>query len=191
VGGLNKAIMADIVNLHNYIMNSKHKRSFTPWQKRFGEELDFFSGLPDLPDKLLFLLADPDLESLEALRELVMAVLGKGAVTKYLFLTDQEQSTINNIAFFLQEQINFEIMGRLGWIADYACRRYSLVALVENYNNQNEACGRAVPMLFQTDPEFSEFIKFSPELQKKYLKSRFPKAYESFKEKLKQTGLIK
>jgi hypothetical protein len=183
--------MADIINLHNYIIESKHRRSFTPWQKRFGEELDFYSGLPDLPDKLLFLLADPGVESLEALRELVMAVLGKGAVTKYLFLGDQEQSTINNIAFFLQEQIYFEIMKRLGWIADYACRRHSLITLVENYNKPNEACGRAIPMLSQTDPEFPEYVKFSPELQKKYLKSRFSKAYESFMKKLKKTGLIK
>jgi hypothetical protein len=183
--------MTDIINLHNYIIDSKHKRSFTPWQKRFGEELDYFSGLPDLPDKLLFLLADPDIESLDALRELVMAVLDKGAVTKFIFLADQEQLIINNIAFFLQEQIYFEIMRRLEWIDDYVCGRYSLVALVENYNKQNEAFGRAIPMLSQTDPEFTEYIKFPPELQNKYLKRRFPKAYKSFEKKLKKTGLIK
>jgi hypothetical protein len=183
--------MADIINLHNYIIDSKHRRSFAPWQKRFGEELEFFSGLPDLTDKLLFLLADPGVESMEALRELVMAVLGKGTVTKYLFLADQEQSKIDNIAFFLQEQIYFEIMMRLGWIADYACRRHSLVTLVENYNTPNEACGRAIPMLSQTDPEFPEYIKISPELQKKYLKNRFPKANETLKKKLKKKGLIK
>jgi hypothetical protein len=111
-------------------------------------------------------LADPDLESLEALRELVMAVLGKGAVTKYLFLTDQEQLTINNIAFFLQEQINFEIMGRLGWIADYACRRYSLVALVENYNNQNEACGRACQCFLKQIRNFRNISSSLPSYRK-------------------------
>jgi hypothetical protein len=183
--------MADIINLQNYIIDSKQRRSFTPWQKRFGEKLDFFSGLSDLSDKLLFLLAKQDLESTKALRELVMAVLEKGPITKFIFLSAQEQWAVNKVVVFLQEQIYFEIMVRLGWIEDYACRRYGLVSLVENYDKQNEACGRAMPVLSQTDPEFPEYIKFPPELQKKYLESRSLKAYESFEKKLKETGIIK
>jgi hypothetical protein len=182
--------MADIINLQNYIIGSKQESSFTPWKKRFGEDLDFFSRFSDLSDKLLYLLAKSDYESAEALRELVMAVLDKGPVTKYLFLPDQEQWAINTIAVFLQEQVYFEIMGRLGWIAEYACQRYSLVALVESYGKQNEVCGRAMPVLSQSDPEFPEYIKFAPELQKKYLESRFRNAYESFGKKLKETGVI-
>jgi hypothetical protein len=146
--------------------------------------------LSDLSDKLLYLLAKPEYESTQALREFVMAVLGKGPVAKFYFLSDQEQWTVNNVAVFLQEQIFFEIMGRLGWIADYACRRYSLVILVENYDKQNEVCSRALPMLSQSNPDFSEYIKFPPELQKKYLESRFVEAYESFEKKLQQTGII-
>jgi hypothetical protein len=183
--------MADIINFQNYIIDSKQKRAFTPWQKRFGEDLDFFSRLADLSDKFLYLLAKPGSESAESLRELVMAVLGKGPVIKFLFLTDQEQWAVNNVAVFLQEQIYFEIMERLGWIADYACQRYSLVALVENYGKQNEVCGRAMPVLSPSDPEFPEYIKLPPELQKKYLESRFINAFESFEKKLKKAGVIK
>jgi len=36
--------MADIINLQNYIIESKHKRSFNPWKKRFGEDPGFFAG---------------------------------------------------------------------------------------------------------------------------------------------------
>jgi hypothetical protein len=135
-------------------------------------------------------LAKPDHESIEALRELVMAVLSKGPVTKFLFLAEQEQWAVNNIAVFLQEQIYFEIMGRLKLIADYACRRYSLVSLVENYGKQNEVCGRAMPVLSPSDSEFPEYIRVSPKLQKKYLESRFIKAYESFEKNLKKKGII-
>jgi len=181
--------MADIINLQNYIIDSKQKKFFTPWQKRFGEDPDFFLRLSDLSDKLLYLLAKPDHESIEALRELVMAVLSKGPVTKFLFLAEQEQWAVNNIAVFLQEQIYFEIMRRLEWIADYACRRYSLVSLVENYGKQNEVCGRAMPVLSPSDPEFPEYIRVAPELQKKYLESRFIKAYKSFEKNLKKKGI--
>ncbi len=183
--------MAHIINLQNYIIDSKQRRSFAPWQKRFGENLNFFSRLSDLSDKLLYLLAKPEYESVEALRELVMAILGKGPVTKFLFLSDREQWAVNNIAGFLHEQIYFEIMQRLEWIAAYACRRYSLVSMVENYGKQNEVCTQALPVLSQSDPEFSEYIKVAPELQKKYLESRFIKAYESFEKNLKKAGVIK
>jgi hypothetical protein len=180
--------MADIINLQNYIIESKQKRSFNPWKKRFGEDPGFFSGLSDISDKLLCLLAKPDYDSVEALRELVMAVSGKGPVTKFPFLPDREQVMVNNIALFLQEQVYFEIMGRLGWIADYACRRYSLVSLVENFGDQNEVCGRAMPVLSQSDPDFANYIKFPPELQKKFLENRFIKAYELFRKKNKNRG---
>jgi hypothetical protein len=182
-------IMADVINLQNYIIDTKERRSFTPWQKRFGEKLDFFSGLPDLSDKLLCLLARPEIESIEALRELVMAVFNMGAVTKFIFLSGQEQLEITKVAGFLQEQVYFEIMRRLGWIDDYACRRYGLVSLVENYGKQNEACGHAMPLLSQKDPEFSEYMKYTPELKKKYMESRFLKAYKFFEKKMKNRGL--
>lgn len=181
--------MADIINLQNYIIESKQKRSFTPWKKRFEEDLGLFSGLSDISDNLLYLLAKPDYDSVEALRELVMAVSGKGPITKFPFLTDQEEVMVNNIAIYLQEQVYFEMMSRLGWIAEYACQRYSLVVLVENFGNQNEVCGRAMPVLSQSDPEFADYIKFPPKLQKKYLEDRFVKAYELFGKKIKKREL--
>lgn len=183
--------MAEIINLHNYIIDSKEKRSFTPWKQRFGEDLNFFSRLSDLSDRLLYLLSKPEYEAMEALRELVMAVLGRGPVSKFLFLADREQWEIDNISGFFQEQIYYEIMTRLEWIAEYACRRFSLVALVENYDKKNEVCFRAVPVLSQSDPGFPEYIKLIPELQKKYLKNRFFDAHKSFEQKLKKAGIVK
>lgn len=181
---MKEKLMADIINFQNYIIDSKQKRSFTPWKKRFGEDLDFFSRLSDLSDKILYILARPEYESMEALRELVMAILGKGPVSKFLFLSDQEQGGIDALSLFMQEQIAFEMMARLQWIDEYPCRRYSLVSLVENFGKQHEVCVRAMPLLSPSDPEFSEYIKLGPELQKEHLKSRFLKAYEAFEKKI-------
>lgn len=179
-----KPSMAKLINLHNYLKDSKQKRAFSPWQKRFGEKLDIFSRLSDISDRLLCILAKPDNDSSEALRELVMAVLDKGTITKYYFLDDQEQRKIDSKAIFLKQQIYFEMMMRLGWIPEYACQRYSLVVLIENYGKPDLICGRILPILSGSDPDFAEYIKLSPQLQRKYYEDRFEKAFVAFKNRL-------
>ncbi len=176
--------------MHDYVIDSKQKRFFSPWKNRFGENLNFFSRVSDLSDKVLYLLAKPDDESAEALRELVMAVMDKGPVVKFAFLDDKQQWMIHRISMVILEQIYFEIMKRLGWIQDYACRRYSLVWLVENCGKPEEMCSRVTPVLSQSDPDFPEYIKLPWDQQKKYLESRFGKAFRSFEDKLKQAGII-
>ncbi|MFO8083872.1 MAG: hypothetical protein R6U27_06085 [Desulfobacterales bacterium] len=132
-------------------------------------------------------MAKPDNSSIEALRELVMAVLNKGTITKFYFLDDQQQGKIDNQVIFLKQQIYFEMMVRLGWIYDYACQRYSLMGLIEDFGKPNIICGRVMPVLSGSDPDFAEYIKLSPSLQKKYFEDRFEKALEAFKKNLNKS----
>ena len=51
--------MPKIVNLQNYRTKALEKRSYGPWQKRFGESYGIHTKLSDFSDKTLYYLALP------------------------------------------------------------------------------------------------------------------------------------
>jgi len=54
--------MTKIVDLQAFREKALEQRSFTAWQKRFGESYGTHTRLSDLSDKTLFALAQPGLE---------------------------------------------------------------------------------------------------------------------------------
>ncbi len=176
--------MADIVNLIEYKIETRGKRIFAPWKKRFREDFDYFTRLSDLPDKVLYSLANAK-GSEAALREIVMATLDMGSVSRFPFLSDDEQRLASKIVLFLKAQIFFEIMFRLGWIVEYPYRRHSLTAMVENRGKGRELEIRATPVLSDSLGESSNYEKLSPELRKKFLEDKFDRAFAIFDKRMK------
>ncbi len=177
--------MADIVNLIDYRIESRGKKVFAPWKKRFNEEFDYFTRLSDLPDKVLYSLANGK-GSETALREIVMANLDMGPASKFPFLADDEQRIASRVALFLKAQIFFEIMFRLGWIVEYPYQRHSLTAMVEGRGKGRGSGTRATPVVSDSMRESSKYGNLSPELRKKFLEDRFDRAFEDFDKRMKK-----
>lgn len=179
------ATMAEIIKISDYKIKSREKKAFAPWKKRFKEDFDFFTRLSDLSDRVVHRLAKEGQASETPLREIVMAVLDLGPASKFPFLSNEERWFVAHRIMFLKTQVFFEIMLRIGWIAEYPCQRYSLTSIVENRGKDSEFLNRALPVLSDSLQKSSEYEKLSPELRKKFLEERFDRALTLFEKKIK------
>ena len=125
--------MIKIVDLHHYRTKVVEQRAFGPWQKRFGESYDASTCLSDLSDKTLYFLAQPGEESSLAYYEIIMGVLDFGPATKFNYLASEQQMRVVDIHLFLADQMRFEMMRRLRWLEALPCQKFTLISMVQTY----------------------------------------------------------
>ena len=180
--------MAEIINLNEYRIRKSETRLFAPWKKRFERDFDYFTRLSDLPDRILRALAGPGEKAAAALWEIVMAHLKLGPVASFPFLSDDDQFATARHSELLKEQVFFEIMRRLGWLADYPCFRRSLIAIMECFDKGSEFCTGALPEATDFLPDYSEYETLYPELRRHFLTEKFDQALDLFEKRAMNEG---
>jgi hypothetical protein len=178
--------MAEVINLIDYKIETKRQKYFEPWKKRFRKDFEYFTRLSDLSDANLFVLGRKDFGSEEALREIVMATLSIGPVSKYPFLAVHEKIKIDGTVGKLSEQVFFEIVRRLGWVVDYPCFRYSIPVIIKSFEKGAEFSLRTVPVFSEKFAEKYGFNVLDPKLCNKILDDKFNEALYLFEKKLKE-----
>lgn len=176
--------MAEIVNLRAYRTKALEQRAFEPWHKRFGELYDQKTGLADLSDRSVYFLALPGEKSAVAFYEIIMGILDLGAAIKFYYLEKKEQMMVMDIHLFLTDQVRFEMVRRLEWLAGFPCQRYSLVEMVQAYDNIIDLCKNSPPELAESHPDFSAYKKLTSGDKEVFIRRMLPQALETFKEKL-------
>ena len=176
--------MADIVNLRTYRTNALEQRAFSPWHKRFGELYSQKTRLSDLSDRTLYFLALPGEENALAFYEIIMGILDMGSAVKFYYLESQEQMMVMDIHLFLADQVRFEMLQRLKWLVSFPCERYSLVEMVQTYDNIIDLCRNNPPELAESHPDFSAYKKLTSGDKEVFIRRMLPQALETYKEKL-------
>lgn len=176
--------MAKIVDLETYRTKTAEQRGFGPWSKRFDELYNKETRLSDLSAKTLFFLAQPGEDSAVAYYELIMGVLDLGEGLKYYYLNKKDQLAIMDIHLFLADQIRFEMMHRLGWLASFPCDQYTLLAIVQHFEQVKMACKDKHPELASTHHDFETYSKLMRGDKDIYIRRLFREALDSFKEQL-------
>ena len=177
--------MTKVVNLHHYRTKVVEQRAFGPWQKRFGETYDAATRLMDLSDKTLYFLAQPGEESSLAYYEIIMGVLDFGPATKFNYMASEQQMHVVDIHLFLADQMRFEMMRRLGWLETMPSQNFTLISLVQTYEQMRNRFKDKPPGLAASHPGHEAYRKLTIREKEVFIRQMLREALEEFEKKIK------
>jgi hypothetical protein len=176
--------MNKIVDLQAFREKALEQRSFTPWQKRFGESYGTHTRLSDLSDKTLFSLAQPGESSSAAFYEIIMGALDLGAAAKFYYLPNDEQMKVVDIHLLLADHVRFEMMRRLGWLTRLACQNISLIEMIQQFEAMKQQSKLHPPELNDSHPDYAAYRQLTRGDREVFIRRMLPDAIESFKKQL-------
>jgi hypothetical protein len=180
-----EVIMVEIVHLTSFKRRQAARRGFKAWLRRFGESLDEETRIADLSDRTLAFLISPGEENIFLLYELVMGVKGLGTSSDFFNLDRALKMEIIDISIYLLDQLRFECMRRLKWLAGDCPPSLSLVALVEQYPKLTGDGRRIIPALSASHPNYETYKRLSEFDKETFVRKQIPAAIERFKNGLK------
>jgi hypothetical protein len=178
--------MSKIVNLQTYRDKALEQRSFSPWQKRFGETCNTLTRLSDLSDKTLYYLALPGDNSSNAFYELIMGALDLGSAPKFHYLDNEDQLRVVDIHLFIADQVRFELMRRLGWLQSFSSENNTLLEMVQKCDALKTISREIPPVLAESHPEHSEYQNLTRGDKEVLIRRLLQEALEVFKKRLEE-----
>ena len=176
--------MNKIVDLQAFREKALEQRSFTPWQKRFGESYGTHTRLSDLSDKALFSLAQPGENSSTAFYEIIMGALDLGPAAKFYYLDNDEQMRVVDMHLLLADQVRFEMMRRLGWVQAYPGHHLCLVEAVRNFEAAKQQARSSPPQLSETHPEHAAYSRLTHGDRDVFIRRLLREAIDAFKKQI-------
>ncbi len=176
--------MEKIVDIQAYRAKAFKERVFGPWQQRFNESYDIDVRFSELSDKTLYFLARPGENSTAAYYELIMGILDLGPAPTFNDLLNRDQMRVVDIHLFLADQMRFEIMRRLKWIAQLQCNTQSLVQMVLDFDSVKSACKTSPPELAASHPDYNAYRQLTQGDKEVFIRRMLQDALESFKDHL-------
>jgi len=176
--------MPKLVDLHDYRTKAVEQKVFGPWQKRFGETYHLETRLSDLSDKTLYFLARPGEKSAIAYYEMIMGVLDLGPATKFNYLASEQQMRVVDIHLFLADQMRFEMMRRLKWLDALPCQNFSIIAMVQTYEQMRNRCKNNPPGLAPSHPGHAAYQKLTTRDKEVCIRQMLREALEKFEERI-------
>jgi hypothetical protein len=176
--------MEKVVDMKAYRAKAFKKRAFGPWQRRFDETFDIEISLSELSDKTLYFLAQPGENSAIAYYELIMGILDLGRAAKFNYLSNKEQMRVVDIHLFLADQVRFEIMRRLKWLAHLSSKAQRLVYMVQDFDTVKADCIATPPELAASHPDFDAYQQLSHGDKEVFIRRMLRDALETFKDRL-------
>jgi hypothetical protein len=175
--------MEKVVYIQAYRAKTFKERVLGPWQKRFDESYDIDIKLSQLSDKTLYVLAQPGDNSSAAYYELIMGVLDLGPSAKFNNLQNRMQMRVVDIHLFLADQVRFEIMRRLKWLAQLPCKMHNIVQMVQDFDSIKPACKANPPELAASHPDYDAYRKLAHGDKEVFIRRMLQDALETFKDR--------
>lgn len=178
--------MAKILNLDEYRVKTAEQRGFTPWRKRFQTVCTRRTTPADLDDQMLYALAVPGENSTAAYFELVMGVFNLGPAARFYDLEKTEQIKVTDVHLFLADQVRFELMRRLGWVAGFPCQKIPLLELVLQSGLLSRACRERPPDLSADHPAYADYRRMVVRDREVFVRRLLGDALTAFERRLQE-----
>ncbi len=173
--------MAQIVHISAYREQSAIRAGYKVWRRSFKEDFSRQTRLEDLGPYMLGRLADPA-EPCELLYyPLILGFLGHDANQSFEALENKIQIQVVDIHLFLADQVRFEMMRRMGWLARFDTGQYPLFDMVRRFDAIRERAQQMPPLLAETHAGHAEYRALVPRDQQVFIRRLFPSALEAFK----------
>ena len=174
--------MAEVVHLSEYRQRSVIQAGFKYWRSCFKEDFDARTRLNDLSPAVLCSLAGPAEVSAEYFYALIIGLLGYGEADSFETLDNKAQIQVVDIHLFLADQVRFEMMRRLGWLARYSATQYRIVEIVMQFDHIRTLFQQDPPSLAATHIGYAEYQQLVPQDQQVFIRRMLPSVLEAFKQ---------
>ncbi len=178
--------MGELIELERIRRRKAADQAFARWMRRVGHQPGPETRLTELPDRVLADLADLGSEATLALYDLVLGVRGWGAGERFHYLEAKPKVEALDSFLFVADQVRFELMRRLDWVAGVACEHYPLVDLALHFDRIQKDFEPDTPKLTTAYPryvEVSDRLRIEPAA---VVRSLIPQALKAFHQRLTQ-----
>lgn len=179
--------MAEVIDLERFRAKVTADQGFRTWLTRFKEQFSPETRLRDLSPSTLLYLASPGEENFYIFFDLVMGTRGLGGSVRFRLddLEDADKLKIMDIAFALVDRVRFELMRRLGWVAeDIPGSGDPIIQLVQQAWRQESDFAREVPRLRPDHPDYEAYARLNPMDRAVFIRRLIPRAVAAFQERL-------
>ncbi|MCJ8499968.1 hypothetical protein [Desulfatitalea alkaliphila] len=172
--------MAEIVHLSAYRDQMAVQAGFREWHRRFGQQFDARTRLNDLSPATLLALAEPGEAGTNLFYGLIIGFMGHGPRRTFDSLDTPTQLRVVDIHLFLADQVRFEMMRRLGWLARYGATQYGLFDMVRRFDDVQLACRQDPPVLAPSHPAHPEYAALTHRDRDVFIRRLLPSALDRF-----------
>jgi len=178
--------MEKVVSLESVRNRKAAQRGFRQWRQKFKHLTAFDENTrwADLPDEVLFFLADDEAGSKYFLYDLIMGVLGLGNGMDFESLPSEKLLPLLDVYFLLIDQVRFECMRRLGWIEEIPFGDLSLILIIRNHGHGQFSPLASPPKLSSQHPYYPLYVGLSDMEKGVFVRKSIPEAIQAFKEKI-------
>ncbi len=175
--------MSKIVRLSEYREKGAVQAGFEFWHQRFTQSFDIHTRMTDLIPDTLCRLAEPGDDSTTAFYALIIGFLGYGEAMGFDALENKTQLRVLDIHLFLSDQIRFEVMHRIGWLAELHANQYALFEIVRQFDTIKAACQEHLPRLDSDHPRYKEYQGLIQPDKEVFIRCLLLPALEVFKQR--------
>lgn len=172
--------MSRVVELDKVRTATAARRGYRNWRSRFGEEFGEATRVKDLSDTTLLFLAKGSDEAAFYLYDLIMTLLDFGSGFEIRELEAADRMAVMDRYLFVLDRLRFEIMKRLGWLADFEGQDLTLVELVKEYDSLAPRLQAAVPPLNRKHAAYEAYEKVNVLEKEAFIRRLIPEALDRF-----------
>jgi hypothetical protein len=178
--------MAEVIDLERFRSKIAADQGFRTWLARFQEQFGPDTRLQDLSPSTLLYLATPGEENLYVFFDLIMGAQGLGGSVRFRLddLDNDIKMKIMDTAFALVDQVRFEVMRRLGWVAALPETNVPIIKLVRQAWRLGSRFGQEAPVLAPDHPDYPAYARLNPMDRMVFLRRLIPRAVICFQDQL-------
>ena len=178
--------MATIIHLKRYKENVVAHRAFARWEERFHERFSAGTMLSDLSDETLSVLIKPGQESQNLIYDFIMGAFDYGHRARFYYMDSQAKMKVLDASLFILDQIRFECMRRLGWVAHFPGEVYGILQLILRCSEIRNSFNPRFPDVTKDNPNYAEYLNTYPADRETFVRRQISKAVEAFERKVGQ-----
>jgi hypothetical protein len=114
-----------------------------------------------------------------------MGVLDFGPATKFNYLASEQQMRVVDIHLFLADQMRFEMMRRLKWLEVLPCQGFTIISMVQTYEQMRNRLKENPPGLAPSHPGYAAYQKLATKDKEVFIRQMLREALEEFENRLK------
>jgi hypothetical protein len=178
--------VAEIIDLARFRSKIAADQGFRSWLARFQEQFGPDTRLKDLSPATLLYLATPGEENLFVFFDLVMGAQGLGGSVRFRLddLDNDLKMKIMDTAFALVDQVRFEVMRRLGWVAAIPAAEAPIIDILRQAWRLGAGSGQESPVLSPEYPDYPAYARLKPMDRMVFLRRLIPRAVACFQDQV-------
>jgi hypothetical protein len=152
------------------------KRGFRNWESRFKESFDLNTRLPQISIRTLSHLAQGKDKGTFYLYDLIMNLQDLGSGFEFNELSPKKKMGVIDQYLFLLDQIRFECMKRLGWLESYPGEQFTLVELINRFDELAPSLQAKVPVLSRNHTAHAQYTAVNTHEKESIIRKLIPEA---------------